>query len=123
MDRKREILDAFQCQGSGNCCRVEGYVRINQDNLEQMAAIKGMSPLEFKSKYVVMDRGWMTIASPRHRPLCFLNEANKCEVYDGRPKACRRYPDWPEIWQDEDSLMLELAVCPGLREAYHKIVG
>jgi uncharacterized protein len=117
---KSKMLSRFKCQGSGNCCRIEGYVTITEPELQTLATMSQLTPVEFKQKYVVTENGWMYIATPRHRSLCFLTQDNRCSHYEGRPKACRSYPDWPEIWKDEDSLMTELAICPGLRLAYEE---
>jgi Fe-S-cluster containining protein len=61
--------------------------------------------------------GWEVIASPDFRPRCFLTEENTCSVYELRPLACRTYPQWPQIWESEESLREETEKCPGLRRA------
>ncbi len=71
------------------------------------------------SEYVVKDWGWLMISTERHRPGCFLDEENKCQIYDARPYACKTYPDWPEIWGSIESLSKETKICPGLKAGYH----
>lgn len=117
MDIKQTVLQRFKCQGSGNCCRASGYVRVTIPEMTQMASVLGVSLNEFRTQMVVRVNGWEMISTPDHRPLCFLDEANRCTVYDHRPLACRTYPDWPEIWESPSSLMNEARQCPGLAAA------
>lgn len=73
---------------------------------------------EFKEKFVLEENGWQLIAKPGFRKNCFLDKNNNCQVYEARPKKCRTYPDWPEIFQSEETLKKETELCPGLRKAY-----
>lgn len=115
--RKSEILSRFQCQKSGNCCKAGGYVYLTGLELENMARVVGLSVPDFREKYVVTHNGWDLIATPTHRPRCFLDENDCCTVYEARPIACRSYPDWPELWTSEEMLLSECKTCPGLQKA------
>jgi Fe-S-cluster containining protein len=115
--RKTEILGHFRCQKSGNCCKAGGYVYVDAAELTQMATLMGLSPTDFRERYVVRQNGWDLIATPTHRPRCFLDDQDRCTVYSARPAACRSYPDWPELWASEAQLLAECQTCPGLRQA------
>ncbi len=117
IDRKNEILSHFLCKSSGNCCRAGGYVRVTFSDMQAMADQMGMDVLQFQSQYVVRRNGWHMISTPTHRPRCFLNDQNRCDVYYQRPLACRTYPDWPDIWESDELLGLEAERCPGLARA------
>ena len=93
---KAELLAKFECQKSGNCCRRVGYVYATNPEIQKMAKVLEISFTEFMEKYVFRQDGWALIASPDHRPGCFVNDRNQCHVYDARPKACKTYPDWPQ---------------------------
>lgn len=82
-----------------------------------MAHTLGITAAEFRERYVIQYRGWDMIATPTYRTRCFLDENNRCQVYDARPAACRSYPDWPDIWTSEETLAEECKSCPGLRQA------
>ena len=119
--RKLEIVSQFVCQNSGNCCRHSGYVYVSQEEIAKMALQKKELMFDFRKKYVTKVDGWDVIASPTFRTGCFLDGANKCMVYSYRPKACRSYPDWPEIWESDLTLKKELDLCPGLKKAVSKL--
>lgn len=120
-DLKAEILARFQCQNSGNCCRVEGWVYARDSEINAMAKHLGIDVATFRKQYVQHLDGWSTIAHPSFRPNCFLDCDNKCSVYPARPKACRTYPNWPEIWTSKATLLKEIEQCPGLKKAYLEV--
>ncbi len=115
---KEKILDKFVCQKTGNCCRTSGYVYATEKEIDGMATLLEITNEKFKELYVRRENGWNVIASERHRTECFLNKKNECQVYAERPGHCRSYPNWPEIWEDETSLIKETCLCPALKKAY-----
>ncbi len=119
--QKEIILSQFKCQNSGNCCRCAGYVYVTKKEIDQMAEIKQEHPALFIQNYVRRENGWDVIAGPSFRPQCFLNTSNQCDVYEARPQACRSYPDWPEIWESNASILKESESCPGLKKAIEKV--
>jgi uncharacterized protein len=121
IQKKSQILSHFKCQKSGNCCKCPGYVYVDDADISKMADIKGQSVESFTAAYVSRESGWKVVARPGFRPDCFLDEQNGCTVYEARPKACKTYPDWPEIWDSEESLLKELSICPGLKMAVKSI--
>ena len=121
-DRKTEILDAFKCQNSGNCCRVEGFVYVTPLEAKNIAQSLGLDIQSFFKNYVKQKNGHLVISDRNHRPNCFLDEKNCCSVYKARPQHCRTYPDWPEIWETNRSLLQETLLCPGLKNAYETVL-
>jgi len=118
---RRQVLTHFKCQQSGRCCKCPGVVMVNQQNIQDMARLKGETVDGFRRLYINKVRGWDVVASENHRPNCFLTPDNKCSVYEGRPKSCQTYPDWDVVWKSRDSILKELKICPGLAEAAKKI--
>ncbi len=120
-DLRDAILTQFVCQQSGNCCKREGFVYVTLAELTDMATFLGIPADSFVSRYVQRHNGWMVIASPTHRPGCFVTPHNTCGIYPTRPNSCRSYPTWPEIWESEESILAELALCPGLKKAFDEV--
>ena len=118
---KEQILSEFQCLNTGNCCKEDGTVYVSENNIKQMAQLLHLSELEFREKYVRKKNGWSVVADHNFRPNCFLNSCNQCSVYEGRPEHCKTYPNWPEIWNSEQSFKAELKICKGLREATYRV--
>ena len=123
IDHKKEILDLFECQQTGKCCRCPGYVYVTKQEIQNMSSILDQTPHDFRQQYVKKDQGWDTIATPDFRPNCFLDKKNACKVYKARPKACKTYPNWPSIWESEVNLLKETQVCAGLKLAVKKLLN
>ena len=115
--KKAEILAAFQCQQTGNCCRADGYVYASGEEIEKMAAFLGIDTQAFMDKYVKKKNGWLVLADLEHRPNCFLTKNNLCQIHSCRPEQCRTYPDWPEIWDKKEHFYAEVLLCKGLQRA------
>jgi uncharacterized protein len=121
-DLRDQILERFACQQSGNCCKKEGFVYVTLAELTEMAAFLGISAEDFVHTYVRRHNGWMVISSPTHRPGCFVSPQNTCDIYPARPHSCRTYPTWSEIWESEETILAELALCPGLKKAFDEVL-
>lgn len=117
IDHKDEILRRFKCRGSGACCRAGGYVAVSDRDIGHMATLLQLDPWMFRQQMVVVKDGWSYISTPTHRVRCFLDDQNRCQVYEARPQACRTYPDWPVIWESDETLLTEMQQCVALREA------
>ena len=114
---KQQILSKFRCQKTGNCCRRDGIVYASQDEIKEMAASLDIDIATFMSRFTKRDNGWTVISTQRFRPNCFLDDNNGCSIYNARPKHCRTYPDWPQIWDNKESLLTEASLCPALKKA------
>ena len=118
---KEKILSKFNCQKSGNCCRTSGIVYASHSELQAMAKELDIDLASFLRNYTKKENGWTVISTTRFRPNCFLTKTNTCSIYQSRPKKCRSYPNWPEIWESKNSLMKEAALCPALKKAIMNI--
>ena len=121
INQKSAILNQFQCQQSGNCCKASGYVYVSKSEITDMAKVLNLSEELFRKQFINKINGWDVIASPTFRTNCFLNSNNNCSVYEARPDHCRTYPNWPIIWESDSNLIKEAAVCPGLKKAINLI--
>lgn len=117
---RKEILENFKCQKSGQCCKCPGTVYVNKEEKLNMSKELNIVLTEFNQKYVHQDNGWDSISTSRFRTQCFLNKSNKCGVYKSRPKSCKTYPNWDSIWKSNESLTTEIDQCPGLKLAIKK---
>jgi hypothetical protein len=121
LQKKSEILAAFECKNSGNCCRAEGVVVASPQEVEKMAALLKLDIVTFLNRYTKRKNGWTVIADKGFRQNCFLDHCNKCSIYEARPSACRTYPNWDYIWESEASLYKESSQCRGLQCAIEKV--
>ena len=116
---KKEVWYAgglrFECTQCGDCCSgSEGYVWVNQEEIDAMASRVGLEPKVFEEKYV---KRVGVRRSLKERPGgdCVLldEQTRKCTAYEERPRQCKTWPFWdsnirtPEAWEETAQ------ACPG----------
>ena len=104
----------FSCSGCGDCCRGEGYVYVDEEEIERLATFLEISREEFGRRFLRVDNGRLSLNDNQNLDCVFLK--NGCTVYDARPRQCRTFPFWnenldsPARWQKLES------ICPGAGE-------
>jgi uncharacterized protein len=116
INRKKEILEKFQCDQCGLCCERGGLVYITDSEINSIADFLGLSTMKFRQQYVRKENGWNILSSQDFNQDCFFKNGI-CSIYAGRPRQCKTYPNWPEIWESETDLKLEALQCKGLGKA------
>jgi len=105
----------FKCTACGDCCTgAPGYVWVNKQDIEALAAEVGLDVAEFESVYT-REIGVRRSLNEHDNGDCvfFDGKSRKCRVYLARPRQCRTWPFWesnlrtPEAWQET------CRVCPG----------
>lgn len=102
---------AFRCLRCGACCRHPGEVRLREGEPEAIAAVLGMTVLEFTAAFTRLreDRRGLSLADGPGDACIFLEPAAAaCRIQAAKPRQCR---DFPSTWRYEDWE----AVCPAAR--------
>lgn len=96
----------FRCTGCGNCCR-DTVVCLTDADIQRIVAATGKSPGEFvrffgeeevemdkrSPLWVRFDGGRAIMALRWAAGHCiFLDDDNRCTIYEHRPLTCRQYP-------------------------------
>ncbi|MCU0704738.1 MAG: YkgJ family cysteine cluster protein [Fimbriiglobus sp.] len=107
----------FTCTQCGKCCTGDpGYVWVDDDEIDRLAAARGMVRHEFVAVYTYKARGRVSLRERPNGDCIFYDAAKGCTVYAQRPKQCRTWPFWdsnlatPEDWARTES------ICPGSGE-------
>ena len=114
----------FDCTGCGKCCKTRGTVLLSPEELVKAAKLLRISIQEFKQLYVAQEQemddavsttipeltpiGWVQLRDKEEEATglssgygsggcIFLDEENKCKIYEARPMQCSTYPFWPRI--------------------------
>lgn len=104
----------FACQpGCTNCCNVQGYVYLTEENLRDAARYLRMTPAEFEQRYVYRTRHLLRLRKPRHSQCHFLQE-NGCSIHPVKPTQCRLFPFWPELVKSAHAWKVAGRKCPGI---------
>ncbi|MGE0757091.1 MAG: YkgJ family cysteine cluster protein [Pirellulaceae bacterium] len=106
----------FQCTQCGDCCTgAPGYVWVNQEEIQSLAAAIGATDMaEFERTYV---RPVGVRKSLREFPngdcVFFDGERRACRVYGARPRQCRTWPFWDSNLKSPEEWQRTCEVCPG----------
>ncbi len=84
----------YECARCGNCCRWPGPVRVDNDEIEEIARFLEMSPDEFRSRFIrlINDRTALSLTEKPDGSCAFL-EGNDCLIHDVKPNQCRDFPN------------------------------
>lgn len=106
----------FQCTQCGDCCTgAPGFVWVNQQEIEALAAAIGESDIAaFERKYVRMIGVRKSLKEFPNGDCVFLSgETRGCSVYSVRPRQCRTWPFWDSNLKSPDHWEQACQVCPG----------
>lgn len=107
----------FECQRSGNCCRIgHGRVRVREQELEAMA-LELRIPLDAFLRNHVQGHGDgdFSLRLAADGRCSMLEGARHCRIYGARPEPCRTFPYWPRLLQEEEALRFAAGYCPGIQ--------
>jgi Fe-S-cluster containining protein len=105
----------FECTQCGDCCTgAPGFVWVNQEEIDALAAKVGVSVDEFEKKYVRKVSGRRSLVEfPNGDCVFFDTEKRNCSVYEARPRQCRTWPWWNSNLESEEAWRETCEVCPG----------
>jgi len=108
-----EVFDNLNCLDCANCCKSIPPI-INELDVKRAAKFMGIKPSEFKEKYIRVDEDQDMVMN--ESPCPFLENDNKCFIYEGRPKACREYPhtDNYEFLKNIKLHRINMEYCPAV---------
>jgi uncharacterized protein len=113
---RRNMTDAlrFACQpGCTNCCNMQGYVYLSEDDLKRAARFTGLSAKAFETRYVYRTRHQMRFRKPPDKQCPFLEERG-CSIHPAKPTQCRTFPFWPELVEQRSEWKRTARYCPGI---------
>ena len=115
-----EVFACTDCLKCANCCSTTGPLFTDKD-IGRIAKHLRVKPSEFTEKYLRIDEDKDYVL--QQVPCAFLEEDNRCSIYDVRPKACREFPHTDRIKQYKilDLTQKNVAVCPAVYEIIEKL--
>jgi uncharacterized protein len=105
----------FQCTQCGDCCTgAPGYVWVNKQEIEALAALLQLDAAEFERRYVrKVGIRKSLVEFPNGDCVFFHGESRTCQVYDARPRQCRTWPFWNSNLANPESWQRTAQHCPG----------
>ncbi|RIK83123.1 MAG: hypothetical protein DCC67_06285 [Planctomycetota bacterium] len=104
----------FSCTGCGDCCTgAPGYVWVNQQEIDALAARLGMSVEAFEKRYVRQVGVRRSLVERKNYDCVFLDGNRRCTVYEDRPRQCRTWPFWDSNLKSPAAWQAACEACPG----------
>ena len=105
----------FQCTQCGDCCSgAEGYVWVNQAEIDALAAVKGMTPAAFEAAFVKRVGVRRSLVERPGGDCVLLDETTRrCTAYEARPRQCRTWPFWDSNLRTPEAWAEAAESCPG----------
>ncbi|HBB73336.1 MAG TPA: hypothetical protein DC048_02690 [Planctomycetaceae bacterium] len=105
----------FQCTQCGDCCSgAEGYVWVNQAEIDALAAVKGMAVAEFEAAFVKRVGVRRSLVERPGGDCALLDEkTRRCTAYEARPRQCRTWPFWDSNLRSPEAWAEAAESCPG----------
>lgn len=116
----KEVFEEVDCLECANCCRTTGPLLTSQD-IKRLSNRLKRSEKQFVEQYLKVDEDGDFVF--KNMPCPFLGSDNHCEVYEDRPKACRRYPHTDEKGQAQilNLTRKNAMICPAVSQIFQRI--
>ena len=103
----------FGCTRSGNCCRGEGYVWVDEREVAVLARHLNMDVDTFEKVYTRKVGKGRSLRDQANEDCIFYAQGTGCQVYEARPTQCQTWPFWRNNIETEQSWDETKARCPG----------
>ncbi len=117
-----KAFDKIDCLECANCCKTTSPIFRDID-IKRISKKLKIGVAEFERTYLRMDEDdfWVLKSSP----CAFLEDDNKCGIYDFRPQACTDYPhtDQRKVVQVLDLTQENVKICPAAAKITMEILG
>jgi uncharacterized protein len=115
-----KVFEEIDCLKCANCCKTTSPIFRDVD-INRLSKRLKTNPSQFIANYLHMDNEGDYVLNSS--PCVFLQEDNKCEVYEDRPLACREYPhtNRKKMKQILSLTLKNTEVCPAVARIFSKI--
>ena len=117
-----EVFEEIDCLECANCCTTIPPIISKRDE-KRIAAHLNISTEKFKNTYIRVDEDGDAVLNSI--PCTFLEEDNKCRIYEVRPTACRQYPHTGEMefYKNLSLHKRNVKYCPALLEIVTRLAA
>ena len=115
-----EVFACTNCLECANCCTTTGPLFTDKD-ISRISKHLKIKPSEFTEKYLKVDEEKDFVL--QQVPCTFLEDDNRCSIYQVRPKACLEYPHTNRRKQYQILKLTQknLAICPAVYKIVEKL--
>ena len=115
-----EVFEDMDCLSCANCCKTTSPI-FRIIDIERLSKRLKISSSDFIDKYLNIDNENDYVL--KSSPCIFLQEDNKCSVYEDRPLACKEYPhtNRKKMHQIMNLTLKNTEVCPAVAQIFENL--
>jgi len=85
----------YQCQRCTNCCKWDGDVVLEEDEVDKIAEFLGMPLYEFVRDYTRLrqSRQGLSLIDKEGSTECIMLDGQDCRLQDVKPVQCKGFPN------------------------------
>jgi uncharacterized protein len=86
--------NSFQCARCGTCCKWPGYVRLQDNEIANIADYLGLDIHKFTEQYteLTLDRRNLTLIEKENGSCIFFHDTSGCTINSVKPEQCINFP-------------------------------
>ncbi len=115
-----QVFEEIDCLSCANCCKTTSPIFRDID-IERLSKRLKVATSDFIDAYLNMDSENDYVL--KSSPCTFLQEDNKCSVYEDRPLACREYPhtNRKKMHQILNLSLKNTEICPAVAKIFEDL--
>lgn len=119
-DNHEEVFEKIDCLDCANCCKTTSPIFRDID-IERLSKRLKMSTVAFIEEYLKIDHENDYVL--KSSPCKFLQDDNKCSVYEDRPLACKEYPhtNRKKMHQILNLSIKNTEICPAVAQIFENL--
>ena len=104
----------FSCTQCGHCCRIEGHVWVDREEIHTIARHFGSSPEAFGRRLLRRVGSRFSLIDKPNGDCIFWEDG--CSIYESRPRQCRTFPFWDQNLESATAWKQAARECEGVGE-------
>lgn len=114
------VFKSIDCLSCANCCKTTSPI-FREVDIKRLSKRLRVKPAEFIDQYLHIDEDKDYVLNSS--PCVFLQDDNKCSVYEDRPLACREYPhtNRKKMHQILNLTRKNTEICPAVSRIFENI--
>ena len=119
-EKHDEVFEEIDCLSCANCCKTTSPIFRSVD-IERLSKRLKISSADFIDNYLNLDSENDYVL--KSSPCTFLQEDNKCSVYEDRPLACKEYPhtNRKKMHQILNLTLKNTEICPAVAQIFENL--
>lgn len=107
-------MKAFECKMCGDCCRGEGGINIDGQEIERIGTFLGLTGEALRERYCENRNGRVSIKAGPDGFCIFFDKTTACRIHPVKPRICSLWPFYPALLRHKSAWELAQDACPGI---------